>query len=897
MIVDRDENEILRVQAQQAALFSLLKGGIPTAVPGAAWPALTEALASTLGIRRASIWLFSGGRSILRLAHEHDASGHPRAEAELEAAGYPEYFKALLGNRTIVAPDAVTDPRTVEFSPYFKQDNVVSLLDAGIWRAGQAIGVVCAETVGERRDWSTDEQLFAGSIADLAAAVLDHENLDHARAALEESQDLFSRALNSSPDWITVVRMSDGVMLHVNEAFEQESGYSGAEVLGRSTLDLGLWAHPEQRRTWIESLNRDGVVREHEVEFRKKDGTLRTFSLSGHRVEVDGALCVVTTSRDITDRRRHERLVQEIASGVGAEVGESFFRSLVEHLSRLLKADLAFVGEVVRREVPSIRTIAAAGDSAVMADQEYGLDGTPSEAVLADGVSVFAEGVARHFPRDQALATRGIEGYVGAPLVDARGQALGVLAVLFKRRLEDPMFTRDLLRIFATRASAELERQQHFRAVHHLAHHDSLTGLPNRLRIRQRLEDDLTALNGTGKHGALLLIDLDRFKEVNDTLGHHVGDRLLARVAQRLDREMKRFPGGEVARLGGDEFAIWLPDVRSPEEARLAAARAHAAAVAPIEIDGLRLELGASMGIALAPDHSDNAGGLMRCADVAMYAAKERHQGHVLYDAALDPYTHERLVLLSELAGAVRKREIVVHFQPRVRLADGALGGFEALARWNHPRLGLLPPARFIPLAELSDVIAPLTLLVLDTALAKQSEWGPGVKVSVNLSARHLLDERCAAQVKSALEQHRTEPGCLELEITESALIHDPDRARHALENIAAHGVRISIDDFGTGYSSLSHLRRLPLNALKIDSSFVRPMLSNAADRTIVASTVALARNLGLAVAAEGIEDAATLEALRAMDCDEGQGFHIARPMESDAALRWVREHPAARLH
>jgi diguanylate cyclase (GGDEF)-like protein/PAS domain S-box-containing protein len=891
MIVDRDENEILRVQAQQAALFGLLKGGIPTAQPGAAWPALTEALATTLGIRRASIWLFTDDRAVLRLAHEHDASSHPRAHEELDFAAYPAYFAALLGNRTIVAPDARTDPRTLEFKTYLAKDDVVSLLDAGIWRAGQPIGVVCAETVGERRDWTTDEQLFAGSIADLAAAVLDHENLGRARLALEDSQALFSRALSSSPDWITVVRMSDGMMIHVNEAFERECGYSAAEVIGQSTLELGLWVYPEQRRDWIESLQRDGIVRDYEVVFRKKDGEHRTFSLSGHRVEVDGAACVVSTSRDVTERRRHERLVQEIASGVGAEVGDSFFRSLVEHLARLLKADLAFVGEVVRGNEPGIRTIASAGDAAVAADREYALDGTPSEAVLADGVSVFSEGVARHFPRDTALAIRGIDGYVGAPLVDARGQALGVLAVLFRRRIEDPLFTRDLLRIFASRASAELERQQHFRAVHHLAHHDSLTGLPNRLRIRQRLEDDLTALNGNGKHGALLLIDLDRFKEVNDTLGHQVGDRLLARVAQRLDREMKRFTGGEVARLGGDEFAIWLPDVRSPEEARLAAARAHAAAVAPIEIDGLRLELGASIGIALAPDHSDNAGGLMRCADVAMYAAKERHQGHVLYDAALDPYTHERLVLLSELADAVRKGEIVVHFQPRVRLADGALGGFEALARWNHPRLGLLPPARFIPLAELSDVIAPLTLCVLDSALARQSEWGSGVKVSVNLSARHLLDERCSEQVRSALEQHRTPPGCLELEITESALIHDPDRARNALESITALGVRVSIDDFGTGYSSLSHLRRLPLNALKIDSSFVRPMLTSAADRTIVASTVALARNLGLAVAAEGIEDAATLDALRAMDCDEGQGFHIARPMEGLAARDWARQH------
>ena len=669
---------------------------------------------------------------------------------------------------------------------------------------------------------------------------------------------------------------------------------NGAAPSG-TTADIGLWTQPAQRDAWIECLKRDGLVREFEVEFRKKSGEVRTFMLSGHRVIIHGAECAVTVSQDVTERRRHERVVQDIARGVGAEVGESFFRSLVEHLARLLEADLAFVGEVVRREeVPGIRTIAAAGAGAVAADPEYRLAGTPSEAVLQNGVSVYPEGVAKHFPRDTALATRGIEGYVGAPLVDSHGKALGILAVLFRRRLEDSEFTRDLLRIFASRASAELERQQHFLAVHHLAHHDSLTGLPNRLHLRQRLEDDLAALAGSGKRGALLLIDLDRFKEVNDTLGHHVGDRLLARVAQRLAREMTRFPGGEVARLGGDEFAIWIPEVNSAGEARLAASHAHAAAVAPIEIDGLRLELGASMGIALAPDHADNAGGLMRCADVAMYAAKERHQGHVLYDAALDPYTHERLVLLSELADAVRRQEIVVHFQPRVMLSDGRLGGFEALARWRHPRLGLLPPARFIPLAELSDVIGPLTLRVLDAALERQADWGPNVKVSVNLSARHLLDERCPSQVRSALGQHHTRPGCLELEITESALIHDPDRARNALESIAALGVSISIDDFGTGYSSLSHLRRLPLNALKIDSSFVRPMLSSAADRTIVASTVALARNLGLSVAAEGIEDAATMEALRAMDCDEGQGFHIARPMEGEETARWILAHNGA---
>jgi diguanylate cyclase (GGDEF)-like protein/PAS domain S-box-containing protein len=812
---------------------------------------------------------------------------------ELEAPRYPSYFAALLGSRTIVAPDAATDPRTQELFRYLRGTGVVSLLDAGIWRAGEVSGVVCAESVGARREWTTDEQLFAGSIADLAAAVLTHENLARARAQLEESEELFSRALRSSPDWISVVRMSDGLILHVNEAFERESGHSAAESIGRSTMDLGMWVSTEQRLAWIERLRRDGLVRDHEVEFRKKSGELRTFLLSGHVVDIRGAQCVVTISRDVTDRRRQERLLQDIARGVGSEVGESFFRSLVEHLGRLLEADLAFVGELAGTDVRVVRTIATANSGTVATEFEYLLEGSPCETIVQRGVCAYPSNVARLFPRDRALAAQGIEAYVGAPLADSKGQALGLLAVLFRRPITDAAFVEDVLRIFAARASAELERQQHFRAVHHLAHHDPLTGLPNRLHMRRRLDASFTKLKAEGRRGALLLIDLDRFKEVNDTLGHNVGDRLLARVAQRLEREMRSFGAGEVARLGGDEFAIWLEDLETTTHAQVAAAHAHAAVVAPIDVDGLRLELGASIGIALAPEHADNPSGLMRCADVAMYSAKERFENLVLYEAALDPYTHERLLLLSELAEGVRRHEIVAHFQPRVLLADGRVDGFEALARWQHPRLGLLPPARFIPLAELSDAIRPLTMSVLDAALARQADWGSSVKVAVNLSARHLLDEACPEQVRLALARHRADASCLELEITESALIHDPDRARHVLEAIAKLGVRLSIDDFGTGYSSLSHLKRMPLNALKIDSSFVGPMLANSADHTIVASTVALARSLGLGSIAEGIEDAATLEALREMGCDEGQGFHIARPMEGGEATRWLRARQA----
>jgi EAL domain-containing protein (putative c-di-GMP-specific phosphodiesterase class I) len=278
-----------------------------------------------------------------------------------------------------------------------------------------------------------------------------------------------------------------------------------------------------------------------------------------------------------------------------------------------------------------------------------------------------------------------------------------------------------------------------------------------------------------------------------------------------------------------------------------------------------------------------------------MYTAKRERSGHCSYSPAQDPYTAERLSLLSELGSAFRRGEMVLHYQPRVSLAQRRLRGFEALVRWNHPRLGRLSPSQFIPLAELSDVIRPLTLWILEESLRQQREWagaGRNTHLAVNFSARHLLDDSCPEQIAELLSRAGAEPGSLELEITESALIADPDHAMVTLGRIRALGVQIAVDDYGTGYSSLSHLRRLPLHALKIDVSFVRSMLENAQDRVIVESTVGLAHNLGLSVVAEGIEDEPTLAALRAMGCDEGQGYHIAAPMEAAEAARWMEASP-----
>ena len=878
-----------RLHAQQATLFGLLKSGVPTAGKEAAWKALTEAAAKTLGVQRASIWMVGADREELHLEdlYELRSARHSKGAA-LDAKSYPAYFQALRWNRAIVAPDAAEDERTREFAAgYLGPLDIVSMLDAGIWRGGEAKGVVCLESVGERRTWTADEQQFAGSIADLAASVLDNEELRGARARLEESEELFSRAVGSSPDWITVVRTRDGTILHVNDAFARESGYSAAEVIGRSTIDLGFWVSIDQRTAWIERVRTEKLVHDFEAEFRTRAGVLRTFQLSGHRVEIHGEECVVSNARDVTERRRQERLVQEIARGVGGATGQSYFRSLVDQLVQVLGADMAFVAEIRHDDPGFLSTIAVNAAGKPSPDFEYALAGTPCETIIGHGVCAYPDRAWELFPRDRALARMGIEAYVGAPLNDSSGRPLGLFAVLFRRPLVESKLAENLLTIFAARASAELERGRQLKSLEHQAHHDPLTGLPNRELLRKRLEAGMGP-DAKGA-GALLLIDLDRFKEINDTLGHHVGDVMLIRLSRRLELEMKASCGGTVARLGGDEFAVWIEGIDEVGAARAIAARALAAITAPLEIEGYRLEVGGSIGIALAPLHADSPSGLLRCADVAMYGAKRRSSGHEVYDVAQDPYSSERLALLSDLGAAISRGEMEVHYQPRLELAGGTLSGFEALVRWRHPRLGLLPPARFVPLAELSDVIRPLTLWVLGTALEQRIRWGAGGRIAVNLSPRHIVDDNCPEQIARILEKHGADPSILELEITESALIADPERAHATLERIRALGVRIAIDDFGTGYSSLSHLKRLPLQALKIDVSFVRQMMTSPPDRVIVDSTIALAHKLGLTVTAEGVEDESTLSALHAYGCDEGQGFLIGRPMPAPEATRWMQ--------
>jgi diguanylate cyclase (GGDEF)-like protein/PAS domain S-box-containing protein len=427
-------------------------------------------------------------------------------------------------------------------------------------------------------------------------------------------------------------------------------------------------------------------------------------------------------------------------------------------------------------------------------------------------------------------------------------------------------------------------------AVAHQAHYDLLTDLPNRVR----LYDDLRAALGNRATSesplALLILDLDRFKDVNDTFGHHYGDLLLKQVGTRL--QVALGTDGMLARLGGDEFAALLPGMDGADAIRIAQ-RLLLALAEPVVIEDRSLPLGASIGIALCPEHGVDAETLVLRADVAMYLAKRSMDGFAVYDERRDQHSPERLALAGQLRQAIEQDELVLHYQPKFDLSTRAVTGVEALARWPHPLLGLVPPDRFIPLAEQSALIQPLTEWVLDTALRQHADWrtlGIELPVAVNFSMRNLLDPGIVDTVAHLLERWHVSPAALEVEITESSIMADPTRASDVLRNLRALGVRIAIDDFGTGYSSLAHLKQLPVDVLKVDRSFVSEMLADEGDRIIVRSTIDLAHNLGLRVVAEGVEDEATAGLLAHLGCDLAQGYHFSRPVPAADLVRWLRD-------
>jgi diguanylate cyclase (GGDEF)-like protein len=430
--------------------------------------------------------------------------------------------------------------------------------------------------------------------------------------------------------------------------------------------------------------------------------------------------------------------------------------------------------------------------------------------------------------------------------------------------------------------SAMVHAERDYKA--YLALHDPLTGLPNRMLFYDRVKQAITEARRQGRDLAVLLIDLDRFKEINDSLGHHAGDLLLQQVGPRIRSVLRE--SDTVARLGGDEFAVLLPRVDGVDHASLIAKRIDKALDEPFVLGGgseeFTLDVEGSIGIAVFPDQGEDVETLIQRSDVAMYLAKEAHTGCEVYEYERDRHSVEQLAILGDLRRGLDRGEVVLHFQPKVDLTTGRIDSVEALARWHCPRRGLVLPAEFIPPAERTGLIHRITRSVIDQALAQVSAWqrdGIELRVAVNLSRRNLLDPKLPATVQELLNQWQVAPSQLEFEITESSIMADPTRVGQTLEHLSSIGVKLSLDDFGVGYSSLSYLTKLPVTEIKIDRSFVQNMGHDDDDRVIVRSTIELAHNLGLSVVAEGVEHPDTYRDLIGFGCDRAQGYYIGKPV------------------
>lgn len=449
-----------------------------------------------------------------------------------------------------------------------------------------------------------------------------------------------------------------------------------------------------------------------------------------------------------------------------------------------------------------------------------------------------------------------------------------------------------LLPLAAVYANAAMSLQREHQALH-----DELTGLPNRALLMRRTAEALAQATRSGSMSGFLLLDLDRFKEVNDTFGHPMGDGLLRVVAHRLTRSVR--PGDVVARLGGDEFAVLLPAVRTVTAAREVAVRLRAALAEPVRLEGMSFEIAASVGIAIYPTDGTTVEVLLQRADVAMYVAKDRHSGVEVYVPRPDVWSPQRLSLLGDLRRGIDNDELELHYQPKVFLRSGRTAGMEALVRWRHPRRGLIAPGEFIPLVERSFLMRDLTAHVVQSALRQAWQWrqrGLPIQVSVNVSARDLLDAGLARMIESGLSSLGLPSDALLLEISERALTTEPAETAAGVAALAAMGIPLSVDDFGTGYSSLGRLKRLPASEIKIDSSFITKLQVSADNELIVTSLVELVRALGIRCVAEGVESPEVAVGLRAMGCDAAQGWHFSRPLNAASATAWLADDLAAGL-
>lgn len=778
-----------------------------------------------------------------------------------------------------------------------------------------SVGV--AAWFSRERDPGHDDLLAAlGDVADQVTAFL-------GRCTSDAELRRFRAAMDTSSDQIYLVDRATMRFVDVNGGAVQRTGYSREELLTMGPHQLVAASREDLEQTYDAVIAAGDVGVTHEVMARGKQGTRTYVEVHRRAMRSEGRWLIVTIARDVYARKRAElaeRRLRRLYAALSA-TNDAIMRVKSPDLLYQRVCDAAVDGGgmltaaviVADPDDDSTRIAAAAGahlDALKRIGITVSADDPEHQGLVALAYRTGTPAISNALPRDPRLrawhelaARGGINSAAALPLA-RHGRTYGVLIFysgerrafddetvsLLTRMAENVAFALDNFEHEAERRLAE-DRSQY------LATHDALTGLPNRVMFTQMLSHTLDAARRYQRGFALMSIDLDRFKVVNDSFGHEAGDQLIEEMALRLRGELR---GSDVvARLGGDEFVVLLEEVRHREHAATIARKLLQAVIKPVSTFGHELRVTTSIGIACFPGDAAGDQELMKNAELAMYFAKKEGKNNFqFYSRELEGQSLERLVLETNLRSALERDELRLEYQPQVDLKSARICGVEALLRWESPELGSVPPGQFIPIAEETDMIVPIGRWVLKTACAQAMEWQrqglPPVSMAVNLSARQFDSNDILDDIARVLDDTRLPPELLELEITEGMVIRDPERAARRLSAIKSMGVRLAIDDFGTGYSSLGQVKRFPVDTLKVDRSFIRDLPAHTEDRAITEAIIAMAHTLSLTVIAEGVETRDQADFLRAHACDEIQGFYFSRPVPPGPFAEILRQSHAA---